>query len=129
MVKLIGYCTCNDLCGKMVMVKKFVRFVSGIRSPFGKREISSVYFIQLGDDGPVKIGHSDNVKARMRTLQTAHTEKLRLLYSFPGTKADEILLHRKFLSHKISGEWFSPHEDIMGFISRRKSGLTGRNTR
>jgi len=40
--------------------------------------LSGVYFIQRGEDGPIKIGWSNSVRTRLATLQTAHHERLHM---------------------------------------------------
>lgn len=36
----------------------------------------ATYIIRVGDDGPVKIGRTRNIEARLASLQTAHHERL-----------------------------------------------------
>lgn len=75
-----------------------------------------VYFIQAGDSGPIKIGYSDNVDSRLRSMQTGNHERLRLLCKVPGSYLDEGSLHKRFDIYRLSGEWFRPHYDITDFI-------------
>lgn len=77
-----------------------------------------VYFIQVGVDGPVKIGLSRNVKGRMRSLQTAHPQRLTLLGAVDGDAELEAALHAKLAAHRLSGEWFAPHPDVMAEVPR-----------
>jgi hypothetical protein len=65
-----------------------------------------IYFIQAGDDGPVKIGCAENVEKRRSALQTAHHDVLRILRSFPGERGVERSLHERFSNLRIRGEWF-----------------------
>lgn len=74
-----------------------------------------VYFIQRSNDGPIKIGKSKNPESRVNQLQLASVEPLRLL----GVLSDEEKrIHDLFLDHRISGEWFRPHQDILNFIAK-----------
>lgn len=77
---------------------------------------SLVYFIQRGVDGPVKIGHSKNVRGRLSSLQTGIPERLHLLGVLDGGKAEEQRLHRYFSAHCIQGEWFSPAPEVLAYI-------------
>lgn len=66
-----------------------------------------VYFIQAGPDGPIKIGVSHDVAARLVNLQTAHWEELRLLGTAIGGFELERDLHAAFAAHRLKGEWFA----------------------
>lgn len=97
-------------------------FRPGLKHPFGFRpKKGHIYFIQVGVDGPIKIGFSSDVAQRLRTLQTGHTEKLRLLHKQVGTKEDEAALHRKFRNIHIKGEWYEADPSLVEFIRKRKS--------
>jgi hypothetical protein len=77
---------------------------------------SLVYFIQRGEDGPVKIGHSKNVRGRLSALQTGIPERLRVLGVLDGGKAEEQRLHRYFGAYCIQGEWFKPVPELLAYI-------------
>jgi hypothetical protein len=72
-----------------------------------------VYFIQSGDDGPVKIGLSKNPWSRLCKIQTDHDRPARLIRLFEGGHAQERELHRRFAEHRMNGEWFKPVEAIL----------------
>ena len=80
---------------------------------------SVVYFIQEGNDGPIKIGVSDNVQARLQKLQTAHAKRLRLLYTMPGTQQDERRMHYAFEALRIQNEWFAPEPELINWLVSR----------
>lgn len=85
--------------------------------PEGKE--GSVYFIQIGADGPIKIGIAANVGARLRALQTAKPRQLfvRGTISEVGCALRlEQELHLRFAQQRIRGEWFAPHTDLLDFI-------------
>jgi hypothetical protein len=75
--------------------------------PFG------VYFIQGRITGLVKIGHSTDVRHRVRSLQTGSPDILRVLAVVPGGVARERLYHGDLAPHRAHGEWFRPHPDVM----------------
>lgn len=77
-----------------------------------------VYFIQCGDDGAIKIGIASDPVARLRSLQTAHHERLSILVTTEGGQRAEQAYHKRFAEHRLSGEWFNPHPDILAEISR-----------
>ena len=69
-----------------------------------------IYFIQQGD-GPVKIGHTNNIKKRLESLQIGNPELLLLRISMgPMSKKlaqrTEKLIHRRFADNSIRGEWY-----------------------
>jgi hypothetical protein len=78
-----------------------------------------VYFIACGDD-LIKIGHTTNLRSRLRSLRTATPKELRVLLVFPGTRDDERELHRKFEAHRAGREWFSRCDATTEFISSHR---------
>jgi hypothetical protein len=77
-----------------------------------------VYFIRAGDR--VKIGRSRSPENRLRQLQTASGERLRLLGSFVGSARIEAQLHRTWSHLRIVGagrEWFTAAPDLLRYIS------------
>lgn len=92
--------------------------LSNVVGSLGQR--SRVYFIQVGCDGPIKIGRSTAPLARLATLQTGHSEPLRLLVTTTGGDELEKALHRRLSSHRLRGEWFSPHVEVLAEIDTFK---------
>ena len=80
---------------------------------------SVVYFVS-GSNDRVKIGHTTNLKSRVRTLRTAHPDKLEIRLVLPGTREDEQELHRRFSDQHINGEWFRLDEVILDFIQTKR---------
>lgn len=77
-----------------------------------------VYFIQAAC-GSIKIGRARNVAYRIRDLQCANPQRLTLLaVAIDGGR--EAGYHRQFKDHRLHGEWFSPHPDILAEIERLK---------
>lgn len=73
----------------------------------------SIYFLQTGDDGPVKIGFATSVKARVKTIQLSSPEKLRVIREIEGDIPMERWLHRHFKKHQLNGEWFSFCDEML----------------
>ncbi len=84
---------------------------------------SFVYFIQMGDDGPIKIGWALDVKKRLLDLQCGSPFELRLLLSRPGCDVEEGLLHRRFARSRLRGEWFRPSPEVLAFIESKPDSL------
>ncbi len=82
-----------------------------------------IYFIQAGENGPIKIGRADNPQERLKQLQTANPYELKMLWventldTLGQSEAEyELELHQLFKLLKIRGEWFKPGEDILNYI-------------
>ena len=77
-----------------------------------------IYVIQGQMGGEVKIGYTaaSSVTSRVGAIERKEGRKMRVLRSMEGTKAHEAALHDRFKEHRISGEWFAPHPDLMAAI-------------
>jgi hypothetical protein len=77
--------------------------------------VTYVYFIKSEQLGLIKIGKSTNPVKRICNMQTSTPDRLVLLgYSDQHTEKE---LHHRFSSLRQTGEWFSPSEDLLRFIS------------
>jgi len=75
-----------------------------------------IYFIQQGNDGPIKIGITWDIKKRLDHMKTFSPHPLRVLAIINGDSKRERLLHRKFKNQRLEGEWFRSSERLMEFI-------------
>lgn len=75
-----------------------------------------IYFIQCGENGPIKIGQSDNPEERMAQLQTACPYELKMLWVYKNSDWTEIAIHGEFSHERIRGEWYHPSQSILSFI-------------
>ncbi len=110
----------DDICGGVALQDRTALLERALEYQRG----SWVYFIQAGENGPIKIGFSDNIKKRMLSLQTAHYEELRLLGAVQGADEMESYLHRKFRRLHIRGEWFRPRWTLTTWIRERDQRKT-----
>lgn len=82
----------------------------------------TIYFIKAGRS--VKIGYTTgDPERRLRELQTANPRKLVLLAAIPGSREDEVRLHKKFDSDRVTGEWFTLSRSIKKLL-RQLEGWT-----
>jgi hypothetical protein len=81
---------------------------------------AKVYFIQSAGS-EIKIGKAVDVQSRLKGLQTSHPHALTILAITDGGKAQEAEYHARFAVHRLHGEWFSPHPDILAEIDRLNS--------
>lgn len=77
----------------------------------------AVYFIG-SEAGPIKIGMAQNVEARLISIQASSPVLLHLLATTGGGIKQERIYHRQFAAHRLHGEWFEPHPDILAEIER-----------
>jgi hypothetical protein len=76
-----------------------------------------VYFVQGDVTKRIKIGFtSGRIWDRIDALQTGSPEKLILLREILATPLFESHLHKLFARHRLHGEWFTNHDDILYFI-------------
>lgn len=87
----------------------------------------AVYFVQDSLSQNVKIGYANDVKSRIRQLQTGASSDLKLLLQIDGSMQLERRLHKKFAAFRISGEWFSPDKRIFDYIAKAKSKASKAN--
>jgi hypothetical protein len=79
-----------------------------------------VYFIQMGQHGPIKVGWTSRTPAaRMADFQVGNPERLRLLGSCPDVweRTRETELKHLFASVRVRGEWFCPIPDVLEVIA------------
>lgn len=66
-----------------------------------------IYFIQAGENGPIKIGKTGNsIAQRLAQLQTCNPEKLRLIWIQKAGNITEERIHKELETYRIRGEWF-----------------------
>jgi transcriptional regulator with XRE-family HTH domain len=79
-------------------------------------EVEMIYFVQYGYDGPIKIGYAKNIRNRLAFLQVASPFDLILIGQIEGDRSYERKLHRKFKKSRLTGEWFTPTDDLIEFL-------------
>lgn len=82
----------------------------------------TIYFIQCGDDGPIKIGHTKGLAInRLNNLKVYCPYKLTLLFSMQGNTSLEKQIHKELKQYKTTGEWFSPTPEVLNAIEKYKN--------
>lgn len=76
-----------------------------------------VYFVQMGEGGPIKIGSAADLGKRVSGLDTASPYPLRLLGVLNGGVALEREMHKRFRAHHMRLEWFQPAQALLEFIA------------
>ncbi len=76
-----------------------------------------IYFLQSGEGGPIKIGHTEgHVNWRLRSLQHSSPYELRILGVEEGGRNMEQMLHRQFKAYRFRSEWFHPVQELLKHI-------------
>lgn len=95
-----------------------------IRRPPEVREIQEhlqmhryVYFIRPVAGGPIKIGNTDNLENRFKTIQASCPMRLALLAYAPGGQPLEKALHKKFRKSRLHGEWFRATPNLKKLVA------------
>lgn len=76
-----------------------------------------IYFVQVGDDGPIKIGYSTNPARRLAALQASHPEVLHLIGLTQGSQLEEDRLHEQLAQWRIRGEWYAATAAVLAEIA------------
>jgi len=79
-----------------------------------------IYFIGP-DDGPIKIGLSNAPLERLACFQIGSPVTLKIHALTKGDFAAEQAYHARFAAHRLHGEWFNPHPDILAAIDRLRA--------
>lgn len=77
-----------------------------------------IYFIQQGENGPIKIGVASNPIDRMINLQKGSGHELALLGIIEESTDLERMLHQQFNHLNLRYEWFSPDRELLDYISK-----------
>lgn len=85
--------------------------------PTPKRTSDFIYFVQA-ETGQIKIGLALDVGRRLAQIRTISPVPITLLATAEGGRAKEHQYHQRFAEHRMHGEWFHPHPDILSEIER-----------
>ena len=75
------------------------------------RVIDYIYVIG-SENGPCKVGITNSLTSRLRSIQTGSPHRLKLLYAHPCSDRDEAKAHEKMFHEchqecRLEGEWFN----------------------
>lgn len=74
-----------------------------------------VYFIAA--PGRIKIGFTTQPEVRLAHLQAVDMERLDVIGTIDGSRADENALHSKLEQHRLRGEWFADNGEVREIVS------------
>lgn len=75
------------------------------------------YFIRARGMGDIKIGKSNQVRARVKSLWTGASRGLDLLACYPASVDHEGELKEEFAHLRLCGEWFRPGPELLTHLS------------
>jgi hypothetical protein len=78
-----------------------------------------VYFIRVGDDGPVKIGITTKPQDRLWALQQASPARLQFLALFRAAQCHESELHHFYEREWLRGEWFRASPRLLAYAEHQ----------
>jgi hypothetical protein len=74
------------------------------------------YFIRARGMGDIKIGKSNQVRVRVRSLFTAASRGIDLIACYPAPITHETELHAEFEHLRLCGEWFRPGRELLSHL-------------
>lgn len=76
-----------------------------------------VYFVRpVGMDGPIKIGTSVDIQARLGVINSQSRVLCEVMASAPGGYEEERALQKHLLGDWLRSEWFSPSLRLMAIV-------------
>jgi hypothetical protein len=82
----------------------------------------TVYFLRYGEEGPIKIGYSQNLGLRLSSYRTHTHLTVNVLHRMDGTKKDEKRIQAYFSDLHLKGEWFEAAPRLLDFIDQLRTG-------
>ena len=77
-----------------------------------------VYFIQAGDNGPIKIGKSDTPREHVKILQQGSYEELKLIAQIPGDRSLEKKVRGDLKAFERGRKWFEATDEVLDYIEK-----------
>lgn len=85
-----------------------------------------IYFLQSGQDGPIKIGFTNSIDNRLSALQVNSPYSIKALGTMEGDEQKEKWLHEQFSDFHFRGEWFWPAKSLLKFIKDNTADINDR---
>lgn len=85
-----------------------------------RKKVRVIYFARAAT-GQIKIGSTGYMEDRLAGLRGQSPVAIDLLLVIPGDRRREFQYHAQFAPHRLHGEWFDPHPDIIAEITRLRS--------
>lgn len=106
----------NILSGKGIIPEKSKEKID----PY--QRYTNVYFFQLENAGPIKVGVSEKPLERLKQIQSANPYKVNCLFFFNTKYPVESYIRNKFKDSNLEGEWYKPSRKLLCLINKLKIG-------
>ena len=90
----------------------------GVRTTSPRKRGSLVYLVRSSLTGLFKIGITENLKRRVRSLENSQGGSIEIISAVPGDRELERSLHDRFEQHRKIGEWFNADNSILEAFTR-----------
>lgn len=94
------------------------RMLKSMAAVEARRLLPSVVYFIGADHGPIKIGSSKFLEARLAELRAVNPYRLSVLASCAGGIAEEFTYHKRFAQYRLHNEWFERCPEIFAEIAR-----------
>jgi hypothetical protein len=84
-----------------------------------------LYFVQPAGGGPIKIGTTGNLEARLQQFNAIFGVEWSVLGTMPGGRPEKRAIHRRFWHLALGCEQFRPARELLEFLG--KPQLVGAN--
>lgn len=84
---------------------------AGLRAEYPSQYLT--YFVRSRGMGDIKIGKSNQVAVRVKSLWTGAARGVDLVACYPADITHETELHREFEHLRLCGEWFRPGAELI----------------
>jgi len=112
----------NQVAAESIRALAAERAIPDIERHFEHIMKYHIYFLQEETTKYIKIGITLNLKTRIQGYATIIPTVTKLLHSFTTDDARvERALHIMFKQHRVKGEWFSDHPEILEHIDKLKT--------
>ena len=77
-----------------------------------------IYFIQAGDNGPIKIGASSSPREHVKILQQGNHQELNLIAQIPGDRSLEQKVRADLEEFERGRKWFDATDEVLDYIEK-----------
>ncbi|OWQ95707.1 hypothetical protein CDQ92_13045 [Sphingopyxis bauzanensis] len=102
----------------MMRVEQVNAIIRAHHESADRSECGKFCYFAAAPDGLIKIGYSKNLKMRLTKLRNNHGDDMEILAVATGGIERESAYHFQFGEHRVEGEWFERHPDILAEIER-----------
>ena len=79
-----------------------------------------IYFVQMGEGGPIKIGYFSCPRGRVKSLSNNWPYEPIVLSVVVGDRCAEREIFKSLKDYRLRGEWFKPATEVFDFIRNYK---------